>query len=416
MALAIAESSALAWTDVVGDFLALTEGASSPGLFRQWAGISLIAGACERRVWLKLGAKTTYPNMYTLLVAPPGVGKYIIEIVRDLWTSTLEPGSKSPAFNVAPDSMTKASLIDALAKSRNKTMLPGAPSTLTYHSLLIAAEEFSVLLPAYDLEYIGTLNAIWNNKPLHEETRRTGSVREVKIEFPQLNMLGGVQPGWLASVFPEEAWSTGLASRMIMVYASERIKIGLFDDPGDRDEIRSRLLLSLGHISQMYGQCHWTKSAADRAIEWHREEGPPRPEHSKLNYYSNRRTEQHMPKLALISAISRTGGLLIESVDVDRAISWLLEAEAVMPDIFRAMLGKSDTAVIEELHFALTTAWARGGQKPIPSAFIWRFLHERVPGEKIPKIIEAAEKSNIIARVAASDGYMPRPKHEHGVE
>lgn len=404
------------WHDIVGDFLAMTAGASSPALFRKWAGISLVAGACERRVWLRMGQKTTFPNLYTLLVAPPGVGKYIIEIVRDLWASTLEPGTKAPAFKVAPDSMTKASLIDALAKASNGTLLPGAPAALTYHSLLIAAEEFSVLLPQYDLEYIGTLNAIWNNKPLHEETRRTGAVRSVKIEFPQLNMLGGVQPGWLASVFPEEAWSTGLASRMLMIYASDRIKIGLFDDPGDAEEVRSQILLSLGRVSQLYGQAHWTKAAADLAIDWHNKDGAPRPEHSKLAYYANRRTEQHMPKLALVSAISRSGTLLLDRLDVERAIEWLTQAESVMPDIFRAMVGKSDSAIIEELHVAVTSAWAKNHAAPVSNSFIWKFLHERVPGDKIQRIIEAAEKSNVIARVGGTDNWVPRPKHEHGVD
>src|SRR5262249_4747742 len=157
----------------------------------------------------------TFPNLYVLLVAPPGVGKQVIDDVWELWSGVSEPGSSDTVLHVAPDSMSKAALMDTLAASlRIRHHASGGPSS--YHSLCVAAEEFSVMLPGYDLEYIGALNKIYNNPVKHSERRRAASVKELTIEFPQLNILAGVQPGWLGSVFPEEAWSTGLASRMIM--------------------------------------------------------------------------------------------------------------------------------------------------------------------------------------------------------
>ena len=124
-----------------------------------------------------------------------------------------------------------------------------------------------------------------------------------------------------------------------------------------------------------------------------------------------------MTKLATISAISRTGRMVLEVEDTRRAVAWLTEAEALMPDIFREMIGKSDAQVVEELHFFLMQQYRAGKNKPLPGRTLWNFLHIRVPSEKIQRIIEVAERANIIAKVAGTeDLWIPRPKAEHGME
>lgn len=403
------------WTDFISDFMSLTQGALSPDLFRRWTAISLVAAALERRVWVKTGPRIAYPNLYVLLVGPPGVGKYIIEDARDLWRETLEPGTKLRAFKVAPDSVTNASLMDALAKAK-AIRLPAKGPPITYHSLIVAAEEIQVLLPSYDLQFIASLNSIFNNKPLHEESRRTGSVKELKIENPQLNILGGAQPAYFTATFPEEAWNTGLARRIIMIYSPELPIKDIFFEPEIAPEAKAELLLKLARLSQLYGQMMWYPEAQEIMRAWHLAGGPPVPNHTKLTSYCQSRT-LHSLKLSVVSAVARTGKLVIEPEDVRRAIEWLLDAEKVMPDIFRAMIGRSDAQVLEELHLFLMSSWVRAGQKAISGALIWNFLRERVPSDKIEKIILIGEKSGMIARFGGiSDLWVPRPRHEWGVE
>jgi len=123
----------------------------------------------------------------------------------------------------------------------------------------------------------------------------------------------------------------------------------------------------------------------------------------------------HATKLATISAISRSGHLIIEPRDVDRAIHWLCEAEAVMPNVFREMIGKSDRMLMEELHLATFAFFNRGSKKPVDGARLRAFLLDRAPHDKVESLILAAEKANFIARVAGTtDLWVPRPKYEHG--
>ena len=58
----------------------------TPNLFRKWSAIAAIAGVLERKAWVHTLGSNLYPSLYTVLVAPPGVGKTILTSrVEQLW-------------------------------------------------------------------------------------------------------------------------------------------------------------------------------------------------------------------------------------------------------------------------------------------------------------------------------------------
>jgi predicted transcriptional regulator len=83
-----------------------------------------------------------------------------------------------------------------------------------------------------------------------------------------------------------------------------------------------------------------------------------------------------------------------------------------MPDAFRAMVGRSDRDVIEELYRHLVALFNMSKQQPIPEARLYNFLNQRVPTDKVAKILEVAERSNMIARIGGTDTYVPRARTE----
>jgi hypothetical protein len=157
-----------------------------------------------------------------------------------------------------------------------------------------------------------------------------------------------------------------------------------------------------------------SKQAEELVREWHMSDGPPTPTHSKLAHYNTTRT-QILIKLAMVATISRTGELIIQSEDITRALRWLLEAERRMPDIFRAMTGKSDSQILEELHYFVIAKY-RADNKPVPSKDIYEFLSYRATTDKIGGLITTAEKTQRMIRVGNGETWMPRPKFVHGVE
>ena len=141
------------WID---GFLTYTEGKPSPRILRLWAGIATVAGALERRCWTFSGRALLYPNMYILLVAPPGVGKsQAISETFNFWNAL---GS----LNIAHSSLTKAALIDQLATKTNNIEVTGhlGKEMYIYHALCAAISELGVMLPKHDLEFLNTLNAL----------------------------------------------------------------------------------------------------------------------------------------------------------------------------------------------------------------------------------------------------------------
>lgn len=418
-----------AWTDLISEFMLYTESFQSSIIHRTWSAITLVGGACERRIWIDVGDYENYPNLYVFLVAPPGYGKGVIEVVKDLWKSTKDPdhsagnGELRDAFFVAPENVTRASLVDELAEAKQVRILTkGNPlrnqgeTSFIYHSLLVAAEEFELLLPMYDPGFISLLNSGWNNKDSHKETRRHGPAKDVDIKNPQLTIIGGVQPAYFVSHFPENAWETGLARRTIMVYSDEVIrKEDLWRKSDNRAKTRSHILARLAHISTMYGRMRISGEAMKLVNDWYVAGGPPTPTHSKLASYNMSRA-QHLIKLAMIAAISRTGEMIIQSEDAARALDWLLEAERRMPNIFRAMTGKSDTQILEELHYFVTAKY-RESRKAVEDKDVYEFLSMRATTDKIPGLILTAEKTQRMMKVGnGTAAWIPRPKFVHGVE
>jgi hypothetical protein len=393
----------------------MTSTDDTPDLFKKWSAISLVAGALERRVWTVVGSRggkprNTYPNLYVFLVGAPGVGKFIVQDVQELWMETKEHGTETKAFQVAENNLTKASLIDRMVDS-TRSFLPLKGSPYEYNSLLVAAEEFGVFLRTYDLDFISVLNMVYNNPESYSEMRRYGPAREVNISRPSLNILAGVQPSWMATVFPEEAWGMGLTSRIIMAYGTSGEPKDPFTEGLDRPLERRRLLNNLGRLSMLYGPVPWTKVAAEKLTAWHVSGGKPTPTHSKLEHYCRRRT-LHVIKLSIVSSVSRTNRVgQIEEIDVDRAIAWLVEAERLMPDIFRSMIGRSDHQIIEELYAHVLALYATT-RAPIHEQRLFTFLLQRVPSDKINHIIAAAERSGMIARIAGTESYTPKARTE----
>lgn len=368
----------------------------------------MIAGALERKVYVETAGERLYPNLYILLVAPPGVGKtQAIKQTGAFWR-------KVPALIVSPDNLTKAALVDSLAKASRK-IVKSPIELVEFNSMQIAADELGVFLSQHDLDFLSFLNKIYDCPPEYVEDRRMFKGVPIFIPEPQVTLLAGTQPGFMASIFPEEAWAMGFTSRLIMVYSATKTKVPLFETRGRDKAHFDGITSDLKSLSKVLGKFVWKKEAAEK-IQWWDSEGSKdtEPMHTKLEHYNARRI-LHLLKLCMISSASRSNELIIELADYERALTWLLMAENTMPDVFRNMTQKSDAVVIQELHFHM---WAKYGKdkKTIHESYLVHFLQTRVPSERVMKIIEIAERAGIIVREAGSVMYKPAIKNAQNLE
>lgn len=385
---------------------------SSPVLFKQWAGISALAGAMERRCWVRTRKGAVFPNLLVLLVASPGIGKTeAINITWELWKSCKK-------LRVAPKRLTSASFIDALKEAERIKVGSGDATHPAYefHALQMAFPEFGTFIQAHDLDMLNIINDVYDcPQEFSERRRHNNDGKEIGIIQPQINIFAGTQPAFLAQLLPEAAWGMGFTSRIIMVYSGQGDEVGSL---WTERQMPSRAGLSgrLEAVTGMYGEFQWTPGAKLAMDVLYRSGLAPVPDHSKLANYLPRRI-LHVLKLIMVSGLSRSNSLRIDVEDVTRGFAWLIEAEKAMPDIFREMVQKSDNDIITELHFAMWRAFLLNKQAPLHQSMIWNFLQYRCPSEKIPRIIEVAERANFIKRHNLSnEHWIPQPKNKHGIE
>lgn len=383
----------------IENFVERTAYFPSPEIFRLWSAIAAVAGALERKVWVHTAGDILFPNLYVVLVGPPGIGKTImLTQVERLWREL-------PELYVAPTSITRASLVDSLAEAKRKVVnLAHNPPITEFNSLQIVSGELGVLIPSWDNEFMNTLTAIYDGAP-YDERRRTAKLH-LKIDKPQLNILAGTTPSYLHGVMPEGAWDQGFISRTLMIYSGEVKLIDIFADR-IRDE-RDDLISDLKSIFALQGKMVWANEARDLVRDWHMRGGDPKPDHSKLKHYNARRTA-HLIKLCIIACASRSNDKLINQGDVGAAFTWLEAAEAVMGDIFLAISSGGDQAIIEDAHMFLSIEYTRT-KAPIPEyVFVNKFLKNRVPSHNIMRMIEVMLRSHLIKPESCPTGvaYLP---------
>ncbi len=387
--------------DWIETFVRDTEGIS-PESFRLWTGITIIAGALERRVWTETDKGILYPNLFTLLAGAPASGKTLMVLqARDFWTEI-------PGLFVGPDNPTKKSFLDFLQKS-NRTYTNGSGAVL-FCSLSMACREFGVLFQKGDEQFFGDMTDLYDNPPQFLAPRSTTS--SVSIEKPTVNILAGVTPDNLANVFPEIAWGMGFTSRLLFIY-------GVAQHNPKRDPFQKRVKLNrdplqkdLNQIFKLNGEFEWEGRAKDEFRQWLADELPPVPDYGRLVNYVSRR-EGHTWKLAMIAAVSRTKGLKVHHQDFLRAREWLLTAEKTMPDVFRSMRLKSDDQLIKDLHQDSFHKWSTPAiphRKPLDEQVLWIFLQERTTSDRIPRLIETAYRSGLIRRGTTLGTFVPQPK------
>ena len=383
--------------------MAHTENISSPRLFRKWGAIATIAGALERQVWVRPLGSALYPHLYTVLVAPPGVGKTEITWrIRKLW-SALED------HHIARTSVTKASLIDELADANRRWVDPKAENPVThFNSLALCINELGVLLPSYENEFMNTLTDLWDCKH-YSERRRTSKI-EIDIQNPQLNLVAACTPSYLMHVLPEGAWDQGFLSRTMLVYTGDRQLRSLFaESVFDQEEFHA-LEEGLIDIGNLFGEARFTKESAAAMDNFHLTDGAPKPDHPKLLSYNIRRTV-HLIKLCLVYSVSRSNDLVVTMEDWQNAYDALTEVEFHMPAIFKAMSQGGAGKTMEEAWHFIFTVHAKEG-KPILKHRLINFLQERVPVHNIQPTIDMMEQGKMIEKrlTPAGEAFIPRGK------
>lgn len=375
-----------------------SKGAQSNDPFRLWTAIGMVAGALERKVWIKSQGASIYPNLYIFLVGPPGVGKTRpLNMANEVWREMA--GTESTTHHLARVSLTKAALMDQLASA---TRVIGAHES--FNALMIPSMELGALIPNYDPDFLNALTYLYDGIKYDEQRR--GKPDALIIERPVVNLIGCTTPSFLNNTMPIGAWDQGFLSRVIIVYSSEtevqRLHLNE-ESPGETGDLRQSLTHDIKEIGSRYGKIMFSREAAEAVEEWNDNDRlKTAPTHPRLQHYNTRRPI-HLLKLCMIAAAD-AGHESITLEDVYSAAGWIASVEANMGDVFVAMNTGGDAAVMNECwHWSLSKYIRDAAREPLPYSIFHHFLSTKVPAQSIQRVIEEMIRCGMLNR--SKDGY-----------
>lgn len=310
-----------------------------------WVGVSTIAGALRRQVWIDMGYFKWLSNFFVVLVAPPGV-------VAKSTTATIgmELLREISYIKFGPDVVTWQALVQSLAASTEAFEYDGSYHPMS--AITIESSEFGNFLNPQDREMVDLLVTMWDGKKSFEKiTKMSGND---KIAAPWVNILACTTPAWISGNFPEYMIGGGFTSRCIFVYCDSKrqfVAYPKFALPPEFQQLRHKLIEDLEQICSIKGPYELDPATIKWGEEWyetHYKNRPPHLDNERFGGYIARK-QTHIHKLAMIVAAAQRDERVITQEDLSLANDLVTGLEVAMPKVF-SQIGRTDNSRhLEEL-------------------------------------------------------------------
>lgn len=350
-----------------------TKELEAPDSFHLWTGLSILASAIRRNLWIDQNVYPVYPNLYVILTAPAGkIGKStVIRMGRTILQAV-------PEVEIGPDSLTREELIRLMAKAGREKV----QSAITIHST-----ELSSLIDQSGLKMVQFLTDIYDcdYKNPHGWRYSTKHQGRDKIRNPVLNLLAGTIPTWVSDSMPVEATTHGFTSRTVFVFEDSPRFSNPFPDETPEGIVED-LQSDLQHIASLEGPFDWSSEARDYYREWYSEWQTTPPDDYRIEGFHWRK-RIHIIKLALLLHVSESDDLVLEVRDLKAAKAILELTEKNMPKTF-AGVGKYEFASdLSRIYRSILKAGSTG----IPMSEIYDKNYMVGDKEQIMKIVQTLE-------------------------
>ena len=366
-----------------------------------WSGVSAVAGALRRRVWIDMSYFQWHPNFYIILVAPPGIVSK--STTAGIGMSLLK---RVPDIKFGPDVVTWQALVSGFAESTMSFEYQGEFHAMS--ALTIESSEFGNLLNPQDKEMVDLLVSLWDGKPGAFEKKTKGSGCDT-VENPWINLIACTTPAWIAGNFPEYMIGGGFTSRCIFVYAEKKAKLVAYPGefvPKNIKQIAQHLIEDLCQISMMAGEYVLDQSALTWGRAWYEAHYAAKHLHMDDERFGGylARKQTHIHKLAMILAAAESERLVITAEHLALANQMVTDLEPDMQFVF-SKIGKSEDAVYAER--LIYYVQKRGG---CPYEEAYRFVHQHFPKmQDFEAVITGAVRSGYLVLKQSGDKFMLYP-------
>ncbi len=262
----------------LSDFVLATRLIQVPTSFTAWTALFLVSSALRRMAWFKWFPTSLIPNLYVLLVAPPGLCKkntilgYGRRILSMYNKTIIDPlGSAIHRVNVFRGEATPQYLHECLLPEVESVIVNDQVKLIDRGSQLsIIVPEFVTFLgkQKYNIGLVEKLTALYDCEDADDKGSKKEGTQTLKNIF--VSLIGGATPSGLKDSMPEEAFGGGLMSRMTIVYEPRPTRF--YPEPrpleGAPDEIE--LAKRLAYIAQKgSGEYYFSQIAKEAFDSWY---------------------------------------------------------------------------------------------------------------------------------------------------
>ncbi len=364
--------------------------AESPIRFHFWTAVFTVAAALQRKVWIDELKFQWTPNMYIILVGPPGVAAKSTTMRQGL--SMLE---HVPDIRFGPQSMTWQALLESFAQAQTSLPIDGEDRPMACISVGIG--ELGTFFDPQNKELTDQLTALWDGQ-LERLGRRTRKDGEVVVINPWLNLIACTTPAWLQERFPKVAIGGGLTSRIVFVYGDRPRRLIAYPSQEAESETykaeQKALIYDLKHIATLQGQYRLTPEAISYGTKWYADLKTGKlPDHLRSGRFDGyvSRKQSHVHKLAIVLAASKRDDLIITLEDLKEAEKHVAEIEPDMAKVFDSIGAHESAQTVSEIEAYIE----RAGQ--VTSTELWKSFYTTMDHYAFRNAVDAAAAAGIIS-------------------
>ena len=338
------------------------KGSPIPFKFATWSAISAVAGALGRKCWFSMPNYDVRPNLFVILIGPPGTNKSVSLILpfskvfsklttpvgttendNEFNSGLTQYGLKDHPLYLIQDKITPERLAVEMNKITRWDQRVGTLDDMFFDSsITMSTSEFGTFM-SKSYQYLHMfLTDMWDSKDSYSHSIKTGSSQFIK--GPCLNWIACATPEQFIEHLPENAASQGLLSRFLPIYhQGERIPQSLLLETANDDTLKD-LIYDLSLIASIHGKFKFDEEAKEVAEKDFKIHIQPESKDPNMSEYNHRRPS-HFLKVAMAVNASRIGNRIITLSDWERTKEIMFKMEEEMPQALEGF-GRSKTGKI----------------------------------------------------------------------
>jgi hypothetical protein len=322
------------------NYMAFTSGSEVPDNYHFWSGIFALSAVINRQVWISMGQYALYPNLYVVLLGPPGNGK---SLAMDTAQTLVEDIG---GVNFSGDAQTKESLVRYLRDVCPKSItVDGGAQVIT--PIAMFATELSHLLGPNSGHMIDFLTTIYTKDKRY--VTRTKNKGDDVIERPFVGLIACTTQDWITTYLKSDIIGGGFTRRVIFV--NEPVGESVDDKSKRRPFLtvrpeqvaaRANVIRYAETLKGVSGEFTWHPDAKLAYETWYKTRDIPK-DPDVQGYYKTKPNQ--VLKVAMVIALSESPDLVLRKDHFDLSMALFEKTETTLTRVFQG-IGRNELNAI----------------------------------------------------------------------